>query len=116
MKRLLPECQVILVVGSQTSSNSTRLKEIAEKQGIPAYLIDSAAEIRREWVAGKTAVGVTAGASAPEVLVEEVVARLKEWGGTAVAEAPGIREQVVFSLPRELARPSAAEWSPSESL
>lgn len=109
VKRLLSECQVILVVGSQTSSNSTRLKEIAEKQGIPAYLIDSAAEIRREWVAGKTAVGVTAGASAPEVLVEEVVARLKEWGGTAVAEAPGIREQVVFSLPRELARPSAAE-------
>ena len=112
VKRLLPECQVILVVGSQTSSNSTRLKEIAEKQGIPAYLIDSAAEIRREWVAGKTAVGVTAGASAPEVLVEEVVARLKEWGGTAVAEAPGIREQVVFSLPRELARPSAAEPEP----
>ena len=90
------------MVGSQTSSNSTRLKEIAEKQGIPAYLIDNAGEIRREWLEGKRSVGVTAGASAPEVLVEEVVARLKAWGGDAVNEVPGIKEQVVFSLPREL--------------
>ncbi|MGH8582783.1 MAG: 4-hydroxy-3-methylbut-2-enyl diphosphate reductase [Gammaproteobacteria bacterium] len=104
VKRLLQACDVILVVGSQTSSNSTRLKEIAEKQGIPAYLIDSASEIRRDWLSNKSSVGVTAGASAPEVLVEQVVAKLKEWGGRTVTEADGIREQVVFSLPRELAR------------
>jgi 4-hydroxy-3-methylbut-2-en-1-yl diphosphate reductase len=104
VKKLVKESDLILVVGSQTSSNSTRLKEIAEKQGLPAYLIDSAEEIQREWLEGIKTVGVTAGASAPEILVEQVVARLKEWGGHTVNEAPGIREQVVFSLPRELAR------------
>jgi 4-hydroxy-3-methylbut-2-enyl diphosphate reductase len=104
VKKLVKQCELILVVGSQTSSNSTRLKEIAEKQGLAAYLIDSADEIKREWLEGIKTVGVTAGASAPEVLVEQVVARLREWGGETVNEAPGIREQVVFSLPRELAR------------
>jgi 4-hydroxy-3-methylbut-2-enyl diphosphate reductase len=104
VKQLVRQCDLILVVGSQTSSNSTRLKEIAEKQGLPAYLIDSADEIRREWLTGRLRVGVTAGASAPEILVERVVARLREWGGTVAIEAPGKREQVVFSLPRELAR------------
>ncbi|MGE0386731.1 MAG: 4-hydroxy-3-methylbut-2-enyl diphosphate reductase [Gammaproteobacteria bacterium] len=107
VKQLVRQCDLILVVGSQTSSNSTRLKEIAEKQGLPAYLIDSAEEIRREWLEGRTCVGVTAGASAPEVLVEQVVARLREWGGQDATEAPGKREQVVFSLPRELTRASA---------
>ncbi|HMM76991.1 MAG TPA: 4-hydroxy-3-methylbut-2-enyl diphosphate reductase [Gammaproteobacteria bacterium] len=104
VKGLLKDCDLILVVGSQTSSNSTRLKEIAEKQGIAAYLIDNADEIQREWLNGKRSVGVTAGASAPEVLVEQVVSRLKAWGGEAVNEVPGITEQVVFSLPRELVR------------
>lgn len=104
VKGLLKDCDLILVVGSQTSSNSTRLKEIAEKQGIAAYLIDNADEIQHEWLAGKRSVGVTAGASAPEVLVEQVVARLKAWGGEAVNEVPGITEQVVFSLPKELVR------------
>ncbi len=104
VKRLLENCDLILVVGSQTSSNSTRLKEIAEKQGIPAYLIDNADEIRTEWLAGKLSVGVTAGASAPEVLVEQVVEKLKACGGHTVNEVPGITEQVVFSLPRELVR------------
>jgi 4-hydroxy-3-methylbut-2-enyl diphosphate reductase len=104
VKRMVQYCDLILVVGSQTSSNSTRLKEIAEKQGIPAYLIDSAAEIRTEWLAGKTSVGVTAGASAPEVLVDQVVQTLREHGGLTVAEVPGIKEQVVFSLPRELVK------------
>jgi 4-hydroxy-3-methylbut-2-enyl diphosphate reductase len=108
VKKLVKQCDLILVVGSQTSSNSTRLKEIAEKQGLPAYLIDSADEIKRDWLDGITKVGVTAGASAPEVLVEQVVARLKDWGGITVDEAPGIREQVVFSLPRELARAAAS--------
>jgi len=104
VKGLLKDCDLILVVGSQTSSNSTRLKEIAEKQGIAAYLIDNADEIQHEWLNGKRSVGVTAGASAPEVLVEQVVARLKAWGGEAVNEVPGIIEQVVFSLPKELVR------------
>ena len=102
VKNLLPQCDLILVVGSQTSSNSTRLKEIAEKQGIPAFLIDSAEEIKDEWLVGKRSVGVTAGASAPEILVERVVKKLTESGGLEVLEVPGIKEQVVFSLPREL--------------
>lgn len=104
VKRMVQYCDLILVVGSQTSSNSTRLKEIAEKQGIPAYLIDSAEEIRTEWLDGRQSVGVTAGASAPEVLVEQVVQTLRDHGGHAVNEIPGIKEQVVFSLPRELAK------------
>ena len=102
VKNLLPQCDLILVVVSQTSSNSTRLKEIAEKQGIPAFLIDSAEEIKDEWLVGKRSVGVTAGASAPEILVERVVKKLTESGGLEVLEVPGIKEQVVFSLPREL--------------
>ena len=104
VKRLLANCDLILVVGSQTSSNSTRLKEIAEKQGIAAYLIDNADEIQHDWMVGKRSVGVTAGASAPEVLVEQVVNRLRAWGGEDVNEVPGIKEEVVFSLPKELAR------------
>ncbi len=102
VKRLLENSDLILVVGSQTSSNSTRLKEIAEKQGIDAYLIDKANEIQAQWLQGKHSVGVTAGASAPEVLVEQVVQKLKDWGCDIVKEVPGITEQVVFSLPREL--------------
>ena len=102
VKGMVEYCDLILVVGSQTSSNSTRLKEIAEKQGIPAYLIDSAAEIRTAWLENKRSVGVTAGASAPEVLVEQVVQTLRDHGGHTVNEVPGITEQVVFSLPREL--------------
>ncbi|MGH8611363.1 MAG: 4-hydroxy-3-methylbut-2-enyl diphosphate reductase [Gammaproteobacteria bacterium] len=107
VKKMVKQCDVILVVGSQTSSNSTRLKEIAEKQGIPAYLIDSADEIEQHWIKDKNVVGVTAGASAPEVLVEQVVERLREWGGETVQEAAGIRENVVFSLPRELIKATA---------
>lgn len=109
VKKLVAECDLILVVGSPNSSNSTRLKEIAEKSGIEAYLIDNAEQIQRDWVSGKTRVGVTAGASAPEVLVTQVVDRLKGWGGLAVTEAPGIREKVVFSLPRELGRATQAK-------
>ena len=101
---------LILVVGSETSSNSTRLKEIAEKHGIAAYLIDDASEIKTDWLAGKKSVAVTAGASAPEVLVEQVVQTLREHGGLAVREVAGIKEEVVFSLPRELVK--AAEQTP----
>ena len=79
-------------------------KEIAEKQGISAYLIDDAGEIKTNWLAGKKSVAVTAGASAPEVLVEQVVQTLREHGGLAVREVAGIKEEVVFSLPRELVK------------
>jgi 4-hydroxy-3-methylbut-2-enyl diphosphate reductase len=107
VKKLTKSCDIILVVGSQNSSNSTRLMEISQKVGVPAYLIDNASEIQREWLNGKTSIGITAGASAPEVLVEEVIKKLKEWGAKTVTEAPGIREKVVFSLPRDLVREQA---------
>jgi len=107
VKKLTKTCDIILVVGSQNSSNSTRLMEISQKVGVPAYLIDNASEIQREWLENKSCIGITAGASAPEVLVEEVIKKLKEWGADTVTEAPGIREKVVFSLPRELVREQA---------
>jgi 4-hydroxy-3-methylbut-2-enyl diphosphate reductase len=102
VKQLARQTGLVLVVGSPNSSNSNRLREIAEKQGAPAYLIDGAADIRREWLSGVERVGVTAGASAPEVLVEQVIEHLRQWGAEVVREAEGEPEQVVFSLPREL--------------
>ena len=102
VKKLTKQCDVILVVGSTNSSNSTRLMEISQKVGVPAYLIDDATEIKKEWLVGKSRIGITAGASAPEVLVEEVIRKLSQWGAEAATEAPGIQEKVVFSLPREL--------------
>jgi 4-hydroxy-3-methylbut-2-enyl diphosphate reductase len=102
VKRLAQRCDIILVVGSPTSSNSNRLREIAEKAGIPGYLVDGPEDLKREWFEGKQAVGVTAGASAPEVLVKRVVDQLREWGGVAPEETTGQQENVVFSLPREL--------------
>ena len=104
VKVMTPRCDVVIVVGSPNSSNSNRLREVAENMGAKAYMVDSAADLRREWVAGKRRVGVTAGASAPEVLVEELVARLKELGAGNVQQLEGITERVVFTLPRELAR------------
>ncbi len=108
VKRLVERCEIILVVGSPTSSNSNRLREIPEKAGIPGYLIDGPEDMKREWFEGKRVVGVTAGASAPEVLVERVVARLREWGGHAPENLQGQVENVVFSLPRELRVPFPA--------
>jgi len=102
VKALVARCDIILVVGSPSSSNSNRLREIAEKAGIPGYLVDGPEDLRPEWFADKRNVGVTAGASAPEVLVQRVIARLREWGGEMAIEAPGQQENVVFSLPREL--------------
>ncbi len=104
VKNLSAQCDLILVVGSPNSSNSTRLMEISEKVGVPSYLIDSASEIKKEWLDNKECIGVTAGASAPEVLVEAVINQLKEWGAESVKEAPGKIEKVVFTLPKELAR------------
>jgi 4-hydroxy-3-methylbut-2-enyl diphosphate reductase len=102
VKKLLESCDVLLVVGSVTSSNSNRLRELADVAGVPGYLIDGPDDLRREWFAGKEAIGLTAGASAPEILVQQVVERLRSWGGTAVLEAVGREENVVFALPREL--------------
>ncbi len=102
VKKLVSKCDLILVVGSPNSSNSTRLMELSQKAGVPAYLIDDASEIKKEWVDGKENIGLTAGASAPEILVEEVIAKLKDWGASMVQENPGITERVVFSLPKEL--------------
>ncbi len=102
VKQLAEQCDVLLVVGSPNSSNSNRLKELSDKLGTPAYLIDSAADIQRAWLEGKNTIGVTAGASAPEVLVQEVIARLKEWGAHGAEEKNGPQENVVFPLPKEL--------------
>jgi len=102
VKKLVEDCDVVVVVGSQSSSNSNRLREIAAKAGKPGYLVDGPDDLRPEWFAGKRSVGVTAGASAPELLVQRVVARLREWGGQGADEVVGRTENVVFALPREL--------------
>jgi 4-hydroxy-3-methylbut-2-en-1-yl diphosphate reductase len=104
VKKLLESCDVVLVVGSRTSSNSNRLRELADRAGIPGYLVDGPEDLRREWFAGKNAVGVTAGASAPELLVHGVVEKLRSWGGEAPQETIGREENVFFTLPRELRR------------
>jgi len=102
VKQLAGDCDLLLVVGSPNSSNSNRLRELGERMGAKAYLIDSADEIQTEWLQGVTKIGVTAGASAPEVLVREVLARLEELGGEKPVELDGIPENIVFSLPKEL--------------
>jgi 4-hydroxy-3-methylbut-2-en-1-yl diphosphate reductase len=102
VKFLAPQCDAVIVVGSPNSSNSNRLREVAAKRGTPAYMIDRAEQLRAEWLAGKRCIGVTAGASAPEVLVQEVVARLKELGAQQVTELGGAIERVVFPLPKGL--------------
>jgi 4-hydroxy-3-methylbut-2-enyl diphosphate reductase len=102
VKKLVEACDVVVVVGSRSSSNSNRLREIAEKIGKPGYLVDGPEDLQPEWFEGKQAVGVTAGASAPELLVQRVVARLREWGGQGAEEVVGREESVVFALPREL--------------
>jgi 4-hydroxy-3-methylbut-2-en-1-yl diphosphate reductase len=104
VKFMAPQCEVVIVVGSPNSSNSNRLREVAEHMGAQAYMVDRAADLRPEWIAGKRRVGVTAGASAPQVLVDELIARLKSLGAQSVRQLDGITEHVVFSLPRALAR------------
>jgi 4-hydroxy-3-methylbut-2-enyl diphosphate reductase len=104
VKQLAGQCDVMLVVGSPNSSNSNRLRELAENHGIPAYLIDEASQIRQQWLDGKQAVGITAGASAPEDIVAGVVEQLRAWGAELGTESQGCRESVTFSLPGELKR------------
>ena len=99
VKMLAEQCDVILVVGSPNSSNSNRLRELAENRGVPSYLVEEAGQIRQDWLEGKQAVGVTAGASAPEDIVTGVVDRLCDWGAVMAAESQGRKEAVTFSLP-----------------
>ena len=105
VKDLAQRCQVVLVVGSPNSSNSNRLRELAERMNCKAYLIDNAGEMKKEWFEGINAVGVTAGASAPEILIQEVLNQLQDWGGDMPDELKGIEENVTFSLPKELRIP-----------
>jgi 4-hydroxy-3-methylbut-2-enyl diphosphate reductase len=107
VKELANQSDVVIVVGSVNSSNSNRLKELAERLGRPSYLVDNADEIDFNWIKDKATVGVTAGASAPEILVQQVIARLKEWGGETSTELKGREENIVFALPRELRRDEA---------
>ncbi|MDD3762724.1 MAG: 4-hydroxy-3-methylbut-2-enyl diphosphate reductase [Nevskiales bacterium] len=104
VKDLASRCDMVLVVGSRNSSNSNRLRELAEQRGVPAYLVDGADDIQSEWLSGRQRVGVTAGASAPEILVQEVVSRLRALGGDVSTELPGREENIVFSLPPSLRR------------
>ncbi len=103
VKFMSPQCDVVIVVGSANSSNSNRLREVAQSRGIAAYMVDNASQLKAEWVAGKRRVGVTAGASAPEVLVQEVIEKLRELGAERVTALEGIEESVVFPLPKGLA-------------
>jgi 4-hydroxy-3-methylbut-2-enyl diphosphate reductase len=105
---LAKKADTILVVGSINSSNSNRLREIAEQLGKKAYLIDTAKDMHKDWFDGVSTVGVTAGASAPEVLVQEVINQLKQWGGKSTLEIQGIEEKVVFSLPKGLQKELSA--------
>lgn len=109
VKFMATQADLVIVVGSPSSSNSTRLREVAEKKGAAAYMVDSAEQIDPAWLEGKQRIGVTAGASAPEILVQQVVARLKSLGGVSVRELDGVEENVTFPLPKGLnPRPAAA--------
>ena len=103
VKFMAPQCDLVLVVGSHNSSNSNRLREVAEHIGAETYMVDSAADLKPEWLAGKRRIGVTAGASAPEVLVNELIERLMGLGARKVRPLEGAAEHVVFTLPRGLA-------------
>ena len=102
VKSMAKECDILMVVGSKNSSNSTRLRELSEKLATPAYLIDNAGDINPDWLDGKSCIGLTAGASAPELLVQNVVERLKQLGVSRVSELDGQPEKIEFSLPKEL--------------
>ncbi|WP_165087889.1 4-hydroxy-3-methylbut-2-enyl diphosphate reductase [Neisseria yangbaofengii] len=104
VKDLAAECDIVIVVGSPNSSNSNRLREVAAVRGVDAYMVDNAGYLQKEWFDGKSKVGVTAGASAPEVLVQEVLQTIQSWGHDTVCEGKGAEESIVFVLPKELRR------------
>ena len=108
VKALAAQCDLVIVVGSPNSSNSNRLREVAQNLGVESYMVDNAGELKPDWLADKTRVGVTAGASAPDVLVQEVIARLKSLGAASVEELHGATENVVFPLPKGLVQNASA--------
>jgi 4-hydroxy-3-methylbut-2-enyl diphosphate reductase len=109
VKVLANEVDVVIVVGSPTSSNSNRLREVAERLGTPAYMIDNAGELRPEWLSGARRVGLTAGASAPELLVQQVIERLRALGALSVRKMVGVEEHIEFPLPKGLGDRAMAE-------
>ena len=115
VKLLAPAVDIVIVVGSPTSSNSNRLREVADRLGTPAYMVDTADDLRPEWFEGRRTVGLTAGASAPDVLVQQVIARLRELGATGIRKMDGVQESVRFPLPRGLGDRSMAEAADSSS-
>ena len=115
VKVLAPAVDVVIVVGSPTSSNSNRLRELAERLGTPAYMVDSAGDLRAEWFEGRRRVGLTAGASAPDILVQQVIARLRELGAVSIRKMEGVEEHVHFPLPRGLGDRSMREVAASRS-
>ncbi len=115
VKVLAPQVDVVIVVGSPTSSNSNRLRELAERLGTPGYMVDAAEDLKHEWLEGRPRVGLTAGASAPDVLVQAVIDRLRALGATTVRSLPGVEEHVRFPLPMGLGDKSMAEVSASRS-
>src|SRR5690606_9788391 len=102
VKFMTPQVDAVLVVGSPNSSNSNRLREVAALRGVPAWLVENAEAIDPNWLEGKRRIGVTAGASAPEVLVKSVIERVRELGGATVRTLDGVQEEVVFPLPKDL--------------
>ena len=102
VKIMSPQVDLVIVVGSPTSSNSNRLRELAQRLGTESYMVDSAAELRAEWFEGKSRVGLTAGASAPEILVREVIDRIRALGAVSVRKMDGIEETLKFPLPKGL--------------
>lgn len=108
VKFMAPQVEVVIVVGSPNSSNSNRLREVAEKKGAAAYMVDNASQIQPEWIDGRTRIGVTAGASAPEVLVQAVIDRLRELGAKSVRPLPGVEENVTFPMPKGLSATRSA--------
>ncbi len=115
VKVMAPQVDVVVVVGSPTSSNSNRLRELAERLGTPAYMVDAAEDVQAEWLEGRSKVGLTAGASAPDVLVQAVISRLRELGATTVRTLPGVEEHVRFPLPMGLGDKSMAEVTSGRS-
>ena len=105
VKFMAPQVQLVIVVGSQASSNSNRLRELAEKLGVPAYMVDAPEQLRPEWFEGKKRVGLTAGASAPESLAQAILARIQEFGPRQIRSLDGVVEDVTFSLPKNLTHP-----------
>jgi 4-hydroxy-3-methylbut-2-enyl diphosphate reductase len=103
VKFMTPQCEVVVIVGSPNSSNSNRLREVAQHIGAPAYMVDRAEQLEPAWFAGKSRIGISAGASAPEVLVQEVIAKLRSFGAVSVRQLQGIEEHVTFPLPKGLA-------------